>query len=289
MQWIGFFFLQIGIQLFRLMPFGAVYALSDALAFLLYRVLGYRKQVVQSNLKNAFPDLSDTQLQALVPRIYRNLTDVTLETLKSYTLSLRQVQARSQGLNPEAINQLFAEGKSVILAGAHFNNWEYCGLTIPPQLTHPVWIVYKPLSNKVMDAYVNRQRARTGARLVSMDEVFGAMRRHRDEGPAMWIFLSDQSPSSRKSAHWVSFLHQDTACVPGNDVLGRKFGYPVMYFHIERLRRGFYQFSYHTICADPTQARETEITRAYSAFVEQKIRENPESWLWTHKRWKIKR
>jgi KDO2-lipid IV(A) lauroyltransferase len=101
--------------------------------------------------------------------------------------------------------------------------------------------------------------------------------------------LSDQSPSSKKSAHWVDFLGRDTASLPGLDVLARKFKLPVLYYHVRRLRRGFYEVEYFEICANPAEAAETDITRDYARRLETIIREQPENWLWSHKRWKMVR
>jgi KDO2-lipid IV(A) lauroyltransferase len=289
MQWFGYFSLQIAIQLVRFIPFGVLYALSDGMAFLLRRVFNYRKKVVYNNLKNAFPDKSEKEIQDIIVKTYKNLTDVTLETLKTYTMSLSDIEKRCVILNESLMHQYFEAGKSVIVGGAHFSNWEYSGLTMPVNLGRPLWIVYKPLTNKILDVFVNQKRMRTGSRLIAMDEVFSVMRKQKDDGPAAWIFLSDQSPSSRKSAHWVTFLNQDTACLPGIDVLARKFGYPVVYYHIRRIKRGFYELEYSHLVPDPTKAAEQEITQAFATFLENKIIETPENWLWSHKRWKIKR
>jgi len=101
--------------------------------------------------------------------------------------------------------------------------------------------------------------------------------------------LADQAPRDRKTARWVEFLGQDTASVPGLDVLARKFDFPVLYFHVRRSKRGFYEVVFSEIWKNPSEAAEMDITRAYARFLEEKIREQPENWLWSHKRWKIKR
>jgi KDO2-lipid IV(A) lauroyltransferase len=127
--------------------------------------------------------------------------------------------------------------------------------------------------------------------MVAMEDVFKSMRK-RAEGtkPAVFLLLADQSPSSRKSAHWVNFLGQDSASLPGVDVLGRKFGLPVLYYRVIRTaRRGFYEIEFSELCVDPSEAQEMEITKAYANRLEADIRENPGHWLWSHKRWKMKR
>jgi len=281
--------LRVFLQLFRLIPFRALYVLSDALSFLLFKIVGYRRKVIFDNLQHAFPEKNEAEILKIVRANYRNLTDVTLETLKSFTAPYTEIERRALCLNPEIVNQFLDRGQSVILTGSHLGNWEYTGLTMPPQFHGATVTAYKPLTNKGMDAYINQARSRTGMEMVGMDEVFKAIRK-RSEVPTVFILLADQSPSSRKSAHWVSFLGQDTASLPGADVLGRKFGLPVLYYRVVRTgRRGFYEIEFTELCTDPSSANEMDITRAFARRLEADIRQQPEQWLWSHKRWKMKR
>lgn len=266
-----------------------MYVLSDVLAFLLFRIVGYRKKVIKDNLERAFPEKNDTEIRAIVRAAYRNLTDVTLETIKSFTTRYEVIEPRALCLNPEIVNQYLDRGQSVILTGSHLGNWEYTGLTMPPLFHGTTITAYKPLSNKNMDAYINEARSRMGMKMISMDEVFKTIR-NRAGSPTVFILLADQSPSSRKSAHWVDFFSQDTASLPGADVLGRKFGLPVLYYRTIRTeRRGFYEVEFSELCTDPSAAEEMTITRSYARRLEADIRENPGQWLWSHKRWKMKR
>lgn len=240
-----------------------------------------------NNLRQSFPEKTEPEIREILRKFYRNLTDVTLETIKSNTMSLAELDRRCPVRNPEKINFYLRQGQSLILTGAHFNNWEWAGFTIPMHtLGGTTTTAYKPLTNKLIDNFVNHNRSRAGMQMVSMEELFGAMRKQRAI-PTVFILVSDQSPSSRKSAHWVNFLHQQTASLPGTDVLARKFGYPTLHFHVRRLRRGFYEVEYRDVWLRPELAVPTDITRAFATMLEADIRVQPESWLWSHKRWKM--
>ncbi len=289
MHRIGYFFTRLIAEIFRFVPFWLLYVLSDGLAFLLRAVVGYRKTVVDENLLRAFPEKSAAERAEIARQSYRNLTDVTLETLKSYTLPLEEIKRRCPPRNPELVNQYLDRGQSVMLSGSHYNNWEYTGISMPPAFRGTTVTAYKPITNPWIDAYVNRTRERTGMVMISMESTFATIRQREREGlRSVYILLSDQSPSSRKSAQWVDFLGQKTASLPGMDVLARKFKLPVLYYHIRRLRRGFYEVEYSEICTDPATAAEADITRAYAVRLEAAIREQPANWLWSHKRWKMK-
>jgi len=98
--------------------------------------------------------------------------------------------------------------------------------------------------------------------------------------------LSDQKPRPEVTRTWTEFLHQETGFLDGGEVLGKKFGYPVVYLYIRRVRRGYYDVDLRVLAANPKQTGEGEITRAYARILEQNIQEQPELWLWTHNRWK---
>jgi len=286
MQWLAYLFLRLIAELFRFVPFPLLYLLSDGFAFFLYRIIGYRVQVMRDNLQRAFPQKNAAEIERILRDSYRNLTDVTLETIKSFTTPVEEIARRCTVRNPEVVNQFLDQGRPVILAGSHYHNWEWTGLSMPPVLHGTVVTAFKPLSNRLLDRYYNRCRMRTGMHMVSMDETYAAMRKYQRE-QAVFILLGDQSPSSRKSAHWISFLGVETAFLPGTDFLARRFGFPVVYYHIERYRRGFYAVHYLPVWPDPATAGEQDITKACARMLEEAILQAPAGWLWSHKRWKM--
>lgn len=283
----AYFFLRIVSQLFRVVPFSVLYLFSNGLAFLLQNVIGYRKKVILDNLQRAYPEKDAAEIRRIIHGVYRNLTDITLETIKSHTTPLTEIRRRCQVLNPEMVAEYLDRGQSVILAGSHTGNWEYGGLTMPEGLNRRLFGVYKPLTNKRVNDYTNLMRRRSGVVTVPMDEVVSVMRKQKNAEAWAYMLIADQSPSSRKRAHWVTFFGQETASLPGVDVLARTFDFPVFSYQIKRVRRGYYEIEYAPLWADPAAAAEGDITRAYTRRLEDEIRTQPENWLWSHKRWKM--
>lgn len=251
--------------------------------------LGYRRTVVWDNLRRCFPEKSETALREIARESYRNLADVTLESLKSMTMPLAEINRRFAFKQTEAVKQCLDAGQMVMLAGGHYGNWEWAAMTLGRPLHGSVVGIYKPLSNKYLDAFLLRHRQR-GERLepLPMKETLSAMRRRKGQ-PTALMLIADQSPSNSRTAHWVQFLGQDTACLPGVDAVSRTMGMPVFYFSIQRARRGFYEMTYTEICLDPTLLAPGEITQKFMSALEKDIRQKPENWLWSHRRWKMHR
>jgi KDO2-lipid IV(A) lauroyltransferase len=101
--------------------------------------------------------------------------------------------------------------------------------------------------------------------------------------------IADQSPSSPRLAYWVRFLNQDTATLHGPEKYARVHGLPVLYMDVQKVARGRYTFRFIEIAGDPRSLHTGEITQRFMTMLEEKIREHPEFYLWSHKRWKLRR
>jgi Kdo2-lipid IVA lauroyltransferase/acyltransferase len=285
MQRIASFFTKLLINLFALVPFWLLWPLSDLLAFVLRNLAGYRKKVILSNLRNSFPEKNEAEIRALSKQYYRHFADLVLESVKGLTLSKQELQRRFVYRNPEIFQPLFEKNRSAILLGSHHGNWEWGVLSFPLSVQHTVVGVYKPLKNKVLDKYLTSLRKQWGLRLTDMAHTGRAVVQYKNQ-PTIFVLIADQTPSDIRHAHWVRFLNQQTPFLHGMDKLARQTGYPVYYFEIERVRRGFYEVTFTPICEAQEPIAEGEITRRFATMLEETIRRSPPEWLWSHRRWK---
>lgn len=277
------------IYLLSLLPFPVLYFVSDAVYGLLYYIIGYRKAVVFTNLRNSFPHKSEQEIQAIGKAFFHYLCDLTLETFKTLTIS-RAAMLRHCSLNPEAkkiFDDLAARNQSAILVLGHYGNWEWAGNTFSLQCGQQLYVIYHPLANKYFDGLMFRMRSRFGTRLITMKNTFKEMLGRKLELSAT-AFIADQTPSSQ-NAHWMTFLHQDTPVFKGTETIAKKLNFPVVYISVNKLRRGYYQMNAEVLIENPSQTAEGEITERHTRRLEQDIIAQPEIWLWSHRRWKHKR
>lgn len=287
MKYVGYIVLRFFALLLWLVPFPLLYLLSDGLAFLLQKVIGYRSKLVVEQLQKCFPEKNEKEIANIARLSYKNLSDVILEALKSFTMRLPQIRKRYKFVNPEIINAYLEKGTSVLLCGSHYNNWEWGVQTADIDFTGQAFGVYKPLANKPIDNYFNKIRERAGMRLIKMKETFSFIENNQKTAGAYFL-ISDQSPGNRSMSrmHWVNFFGHETAAQTGVDTLARIYNYPVFHFEVNRIKRGYYEISYTPVCLDPAEKLEGEITQAYMKILEKAIVRSPESWMWSHRRWK---
>lgn len=278
------------IYLLSLLPFPALYLLSDFFFLLLYYVVGYRKKVVYTNLRNSFPDKSEAEIAAIQKRFFRYFCDLFLETFKTLTIS-RASMLKHCSMDPAAeklFNDFAAENKSIIIVMGHMGNWEWAGNTFSLKCKHQLYVIYHPLANQHFNSLIIKMRTRFGTKLIAMKDTFREMVQNRSHLSAT-AFIADQTPQPDR-AHWMQFLNQDTPVFPGTEKIAQKMNYPIVYVSVRKIKRGYYTLSADILKMPPFNAtQEGEITEAHTKRLEADIIKTPETWLWTHRRWKHKR
>jgi len=102
-----------------------------------------------------------------------------------------------------------------------------------------------------------------------------------------YIFSIDQAPR-KGSGYRMKFLNQDSMVLFGTEKTATKNNLPVVFGSIRKVSRGYFEIEYDVIIEDPSKCEHGEITEKITRRLEVLIKENPEFWLWTHKRWKHK-
>lgn len=200
-------------------------------------------------------------------------------------MSERSLRKRYKFTNPELLDDCFENRESIILLTGHYNNWEWGILGFNYFLSYQIIGIYKPLSNTYINNYLNKKRAKTGTVLVDLNDTRACFEQYVPE-VSLFYMAADQSPSNLKRARWLNFLNQDTPCIHGPEKYAKQYGLPVVYAHIYRVKRGYYELTLEWICSNSEICASTDITRIYHQILEKDIIREPSCWLWSHRRWK---
>lgn len=271
-----------------LLPFPLLYGLSDFLYYIIYYVVGYRKDIVFQNLKNSFPEKTNAERIEIAKKFYRHFCDITLESLKVFSITELEVQERMAVKNPEVVDKYFDQGRSIILAGGHYNNWELFAVAIDATIKHQSVAIYKTFTSKYFDEKMRNTRGKYGLKLISTKIVKKAFEEERNNLTAT-IFGVDQNPPFPDKCHWMKFLNQDTGVLFGTEKYAKEYNYPVVFCRINKIKRGYYVFDFEDVIDQPNKTSHGEITEKVTRLLELDILKQPEYWLWSHKRWKHER
>jgi len=280
----SFFFL-LTVGLIAIIPFRCLYVISDFFAWVLRKILKYRQKVILQNIDQSDLKLNESEKNAFLSNFYRNLSDIILEGMKSFSMSMTSVLKRHKVLNPEILDPYFRYDQSLILATGHLGNWEWGSLSAGLYTDHQIIAFYSPLRNKQIDKILRWSRSRFGTILAPTKGTTQTFQDFKNQ-PTLFIMAADQSPTKKASKHWVQFMGRPTAFLPGPEKHARNNNYPVVFAEIERIKRGYYELTLSILAENPSELDDEEITRRYARKMETCIRKNPANWLWSHKRWK---
>lgn len=271
------------------LPFWFLYGLSDLMALVLQYGMKYRKEVIITNLRRAFPEYSDREISSVVRKFYRHFSDITLESLKACSMSRKSFDRRITFRGIDRMNAYHELGKSVIVLGMHFNNWEWSG-SAQPLMKHQYLVIYNPMrNNPEFEEYLRQIRERWGAKMIPVHKSSrSAMEFDRMKIPVALVLAADQRPPVI-TRFWTTFLNQEACFYQGPEKIARKSNQPVFFHLTRKIKRGHYEVSFIPLVENPTEVTEQEIMLTYVRTMEKYIREEPAYYLWSHKRWKQQR
>jgi len=272
-----------------MLPHWMLYGVSDFLFVTLFYIMPYRKKVVMDNLTKSFPEKSPSEIRSICRKFYHHFTDLVIESLKNFSISEKEVNKRMLGTGLETLEMLHNKGKSIILCGGHYANWEFWALACSSHFKHPVYALYTKLTNPFFEKKMKASREKYGLKMIPTKEYSQFLKDNITKIQFTSVFGFDQSPSNPDRAVWITFLGRDTAAHFGAEKYAKEYNLPVVFGHKRKLSRGCYSVHYELVTENPNSFAHGELTQRLHDILEKNIRETPQYWLWSHKRWKHKR
>ncbi|MFP4024205.1 MAG: lysophospholipid acyltransferase family protein [Thiohalospira sp.] len=266
-----------------------LYGIADIIFVFLYYIIGYRKKVVYKNLKNSFPEKTDKEIKSIRKKFFHHLSDIFVENIALIKMKPERIRKMVEFENHELLEDLYNKGKSIVGITAHYGNWEIF-ITLPFFSPHTTLCVYKPLNNKYFDYEFYKMRAKLGEVPVTMKDAYRTVLEYnRNNKLTILGLIADQRPPLNSGNYWTTFLNQETPVFLGPEKIAQKLNAAVVYTHVDKIKRGKYLLIPTLLFNEPKDCKEHEITETHLRLLEKYIKEKPEYWLWSHKRWKHKR
>ncbi len=245
---------------------------------------------MRNNIRNAYPQKNNKEIEHIINGFYKNLCDTTIEAYATLWMSPEKMKQHFVFTNPKILQYLADSGKNTIALFGHYANWEWIA-------SIPLWneniniaTLYKPLKNKTFDNIYLNIRQRFGTICIDKSKVLRGMLELSKRGkPYAIAFIADQNPTKKNIHHWETFLNQDTAMITGWETIARRANVNVIYLDVTKTSRGHYSCEIKLMAENTKVLPEFQLTHQYVQLMEQTIHRNPSLWLWSHKRWKHKR
>jgi KDO2-lipid IV(A) lauroyltransferase len=268
------------------LPFRLLYILSDFLFFIMYYVIGYRKKVVSYNLKLALPHLTDDERKIIERKSFQHLCDMFLETMKTMSITPKQIEKRFVFKNIEVYHDLEKEGKSIALMCAHYASYEWV-VSLNKKINFKGYAIYKKISNKYFDKLIRDIRSKFKAYLIHTRESISIIEENSlNNELCLYGFASDQSPLIKPHTYWSKFLNIEVPIHTGAELLAKRFDMNVLYLKVEKVKRGHYEAYFEVLSDNARSIPDYQITDVFMKKVEEQIYAAPEFYMWTHRRFK---
>ncbi len=268
-------------------PLPVLYAVGTVIYVVLFHLVRWRREQVESDIARAFPEKSAAERARILQQSYRNIADVVMEAIWGFGASAEAIARRVNFENRDLVDAAREAKQSVVLLTPHFCNWEWLLPAGGAYFGLPIDAVYQKQRLEVMDTFLRDARTRAGGKpIVREDFIYELM--NRAAVPRGYAFIADQTPPRNDKKHWSRFLNRDTAFFVGAEKVAHFLDSPVLYVAMRRVRRGHYSVRLHAIAMPPfdAEADNTPIMEHFARRLEAAVRESPADWLWLQKRWK---
>ncbi|HZQ63355.1 MAG TPA: hypothetical protein VFC24_18495, partial [Casimicrobiaceae bacterium] len=174
-------------------PLRLLYGLGWFAYVLAFEIFRWRRGLAHANLRGAFPEKSEQEIETLLRQSYRNLGSMIAEAIYGFGASREEILERVLIENPELPLRYVQAGHSVVLLTGHFCNWEWLLSGTAAGLGIPIDAVYKPQRTQAVDRFLREARARFGGNPIPVKSFLHEVIRRR-RNARVYALVADQTP-----------------------------------------------------------------------------------------------
>ncbi|WP_257264068.1 lysophospholipid acyltransferase family protein [Endozoicomonas sp. ONNA2] len=275
------------------LPFKVIYILSYLLYLLIFYLYKYRIGTVHKNLRQAFPEKKEAYIDHVTRQFYRHFSNLALEVIKAHSMSAETFKERCSIVGADALEAAsLGRSRPIIVLTIHQGNWEWMLHGVSQHLGVPIDPVYKPLHHKGWNQFIHKIRSRFHSRPIPMKRAGRDILKCKS-GFRLFVMLADQTPVEGERSYWVPYLNKEAPFYLGAEKIALLTQYPVFFAQCRRLKPGYYELEFKTLALPPYENTKDQnhhpIIDAYVSAAQAAIYEQPETFLWSHRRWKRNR
>ena len=275
------------VCVFRVLPRRAGIRFAQNLALIFYFFARKHRRNTIKHLTMAFGnEKTEKEIRQIARRMVFHFAAAGVDAIRIPIFLKQGMDQYIRAENMHYLEEVYREGKGMILLTAHFGNWELMGAWLTWK-KYPLRVVGKSLANPRLNQLLLETRNQAGylniARGTETREIIRALKQGYSIG-----MLMDQD--TRVKGVWVDFFGRKANTPVGPVLLARKFNIPIIpaFAHLEP------DFTYHVECFAPITVSDTgnpdkdllDDVQKCSDIYEQIIRKHPEQWVWMHRRWR---
>ena len=244
----------------------------------------YRNDIIKSNIDNAFNNLNIDHKKKIFKGFRIYFLNLICEIIKMISMNKKFYINRITIKNIEILDQFYERNQTVVLMMGHHNNWEWAGQIISIKSKQKFVSVYKKLSSSFFDYFMINLRKKNGTDVIEMNDII----KHIYDNKECKIIglIADQNPVVNDTTNWTNFFDNSVPVIDGPEKIARKMNFPVLFCNMNKIKEGYYTINFEVIDENPKTSNIGDITNKFFKRLEEKIKEEPNNYLWSHNRWK---
>ena len=289
-SWLVYFFARLVIAFFSVIPRVAGAAVIRLLATVFYYLDARHRRIADVNLRIAFPEMPPRQRNAVARRSFRNAGMNLLEISRLGYLTPENISGLADYDKAEGLanyRAALSQGKGILYLTGHFSSWELLP-TAHALHGYPLSFTTRPLDNVRLERYLRRVRESKGNTVIYKKDSARRILKELKAGRTVGVLMDHNVNPSE--GIFADFFGIPAATSTGVALLALRTGAPVLPGYLTPQRNGRYTFKFLPPIDMIRTGNTTEDlrvnTQRLNDVLEQIINEQPESWLWGHKRWK---
>lgn len=275
----------LGLGILRLLcslPFPLNIRIGKLIGRTLHRLPSSRRNVTRINIDLCFPELSEPAKQRFCQSVFENYGAGLIETGMAWWWSIEKLHALIDVEGLAIYQQANAEGKGVLMLGAHFSTLDFGGVMAAKYLDYSV--IYRPQGQPLFDQAIMKGRARHVSSYIKSTHLRAVVKAIK-KGGTVW-YPPDQDEGEDNSV-FAPFFGQTAATVKATTTLARLTGAPVVMFgHRRKDDDSGYIGTFTGPLADFPYEDEVTDATAVNNMLEEQIRLAPSQYYWVHRRFK---
>lgn len=277
----------LGVGLLRsmiLLPYPWAIWIGETIGLLLGSFPSKRRQVAAINIKLCFPELDHTAQKNLVRAHFKSVGAGLIETVMAWWGSEAQLKKRVKIRGQEHLDAALAQGRGMILLGAHFTTLELGGRFLAMHCPHIHFgALYRKHQHPVIEYLVSTNREKRFGAAINRDDIKMVIKSLK-KNYAVW-YAPDQH-YGHKNRVFVPFFNIPASTNPYTARLAKISHAPVIPFFTRRLADATYIIDLLPPLENYPSEDLIADTRRMNALIEEKVRLAPEQYFWVHRRFK---
>ena len=241
------------------------------------------KKIIDTNIKRAFPNIDNKNLNKIKRSMWNNYGRVFAEYIFIKDFRAGNLTQNIEIKGNDILDEIKRNNSQVVFISGHFSNFELMAMSLEKN-NIKLATIYRPLNNIFLNTIMEKIRKKYICRNQIKKGIGGLKNliKYKKQNFSTALMIDQRVSEGILS----NFFNKQalTTTIPAQ--LIKKYNVPIVPVYIERTGNVNYKIIIKNPIFFSKENSIKEITEKLNEILEKMILKNPEQWIWSHNRWK---